>query len=76
MSVAEAEVRRLEPFGEDCLRKTPSDKGSVVAVEKKAKQRDTWALFVKAAGQKEDPIVIGKSAKHRCFKKLEDVKPP
>ena len=27
---------------------------------KQAKQRNTWAFFVNAAGEKEDPIVIGR----------------
>lgn len=43
---------------------------------KKAKQRNTWTFFVNAAGEKEDPIVIGKYKKPRCFSKLEDISRP
>lgn len=43
---------------------------------KQAKQRNTWAFFVNAAGGKEDPIIIGKSAKPRCFKNMKDIKRP
>ena len=56
--------------------KTLSEKGKRCSGGKKAKQRNTWAFFVNAAGEKEDPIVIGRSAKPRCFKKLKDVKRP
>ena len=34
---------------------------------KKAKQRLTWALFVNAEGEKEDPVVIGTFVSPRCF---------
>ena len=39
---------------------------------KNSKYRNTWAFFANAAGGKEDPIVIGKSAKPRCFKRLKN----
>ena len=39
---------------------------------KDAKQHNTWAFFVNAIGDKEDPIVIVKSVKLRCFKHLKD----
>ena len=38
---------------------------------KKAKQRITVALIVNAAGEKEKPVVIWKSAKPRCFKGIK-----
>ena len=37
---------------------------------------NTWAFFVNAAGEKEDPIIIGKYAKPRCFKNVKDIKRP
>lgn len=43
---------------------------------KQANQRNTWAFFVNAAGEKEDPIVIGKYAKPHCFNNLKDIKRP
>ena len=43
---------------------------------KKAKERLTVALFVNAAGGKELPVVIGKSAKPICFKGLKNVRKP
>jgi hypothetical protein len=39
---------------------------------KKSKERLTCAFFVNAKGGKEKPIVIGKSAKPRCFKGISD----
>ena len=56
--------------------KTLSEKGKRCSGGKKAKQRNTWAFFVNAAGEKEDPIVIGKYARPRCLKNLKDVKRP
>ncbi|PFX29968.1 tigger transposable element-derived protein 6-like [Stylophora pistillata] len=41
---------------------------------KQANQRTTWVFFVNAAGEKEDPIVIGRYLKPRCFKNLKDTK--
>ena len=38
------------------------EKGRQCRGGKQAKQRHTWAFFVNAAGEKEDPIVIGKRA--------------
>ena len=43
---------------------------------KKAKERVTVALFANAAGEKELPIVVGHSARPRCFKGLKDPKLP
>lgn len=43
---------------------------------KNSKYRNTWAFFVNAAGEKEDPIVIGKSANPRCFKRLKNKTKP
>ena len=52
--------------------KSLSERGQRCRGGKKAKQRNTWTFFVNAAGKKEDPIVIGKSEKPRCFKNLKD----
>ena len=52
--------------------KSLDERGKRFSGGKKAKQRNTWAFFVNAAGGKEDPIVIGKSAKPRCFKHIKD----
>ena len=43
---------------------------------KKAKERLTISFLVNAAGEKEVPVVIGKAAKPRCFKGLNDVAKP
>ena len=40
---------------------------------KQSKERITCAFFVNAAGGKEKPIVIGKSANPRCFKGIKDL---
>lgn len=40
---------------------------------KQSKERITCAAFVNAAGGKEKPIVIGKSANPRCFKGIKDL---
>ena len=53
-----------------------NEKGRRCNGGKQAKQRNTWAFFVNAAGEKEDPIVIEKYAKPRCFKNLKDIKRP
>ena len=53
-----------------------NEKGRRCNGGKQAKQRNTWAFFVNTAGEKEDPIVIGKYAKPRCFKNLKDIKRP
>ena len=50
--------------------------GSHCTGGKKAKQRLTWAFFANAAGGKEDPVVIGKAAKPRCFKNLQNINRP
>ncbi|XP_032237746.2 tigger transposable element-derived protein 6 [Nematostella vectensis] len=43
---------------------------------KKSKQRNTWAQRVNAAGEKELPIVIGRSENPRCFKNLPNKQYP
>lgn len=43
---------------------------------KKAKIRITLAFIANAAGEKEVPIVIGRSASPRCFKGIRDKKKP
>lgn len=48
-----------------------SQRGKRCRGGKKSKQRFTWAYFVSASGDKEDPIVVGKSARPRCFKGLK-----
>lgn len=53
-----------------------NEKGKRCSGGKQAKQRTTWAFFVNAAGGKEDPVVIGKYAKPRCFKNLKDINRP
>ena len=53
-----------------------NEKGQRCNGGKRGKQRNTWAFFVNDAGEKEDPIVIGKYAKPRCFKNLKDIKRP
>ena len=52
--------------------KTLAEKKKECNGGKKAKQRLTIAFFVNAAGGKEQPIVIGKSAKPRCFKGIRN----
>ena len=53
-----------------------NEKGGCCTGGKKSMQRNTWAFFVNAAGGKEDPIVIGKSEKPRCFNNLKDISRP
>ena len=53
-----------------------NEKGRRCRGGKQVKQRHTWAFFVNAAGEKEDPIVIGKYAKPCCFNNLKDIKRP
>ena len=43
---------------------------------KQAKQRNTWAFFVNAAGEKEDPIVIERYVRPRCLASLTNNKRP
>ena len=52
--------------------KSLSERGKRCRGGKQAKQRLTWAFFVSASGEKENPIVIGKSLNPRCFKNLRD----
>ena len=56
--------------------KSLDERGKRCRGGKKAKQCNMWAFFVNTAGEKEDPIVIGKSAKPRCFKHLKDKTSP
>ena len=42
----------------------------------KSKERLTIAFFANAAGGKEQPIVIGRAAKPRCFKGIRNQKKP
>ena len=53
-----------------------NEKGKRCRGGKQAKQRKTWAFFVNAAGEKDDPIIIGKYAKSRCFISLKGNKRP
>ena len=45
-------------------------------VERNFREMFTIAFFANAAGGKEQPIVIGKAAKPRCFKAIKDPKKP
>ncbi len=56
--------------------KTLSDRKKECKGGKKAKERLTIAFVANAAGGKEQPIVIGKAAKPRCFKGIRDPKKP
>ena len=56
--------------------KTPEAKERRCTGGKKAKQRLTWAFFVNAEGEKEDPVVIGTSVSPRCFKNLQSPTAP
>ena len=51
-------------------------KGSDCAGGKKSKERLTVALCVNAEGEFEEPLVIGKSLKPRCFKNIDSRKLP
>ena len=56
--------------------KSLSERGKRCRGGKTSKQRFTWAYFVSASGDKEDRIVVGKSAKPRCFKGLKNATRP
>ena len=56
--------------------KTLADAKKTCKGGKNAKIRITLAFFVNAVGEKEVPIVIGKSASPRCFKGIRDKKKP
>ena len=56
--------------------KTLEAKGRRCTGGKKAKQRLTWAFFVNAEREKEDPVVIGTSVSPRCFKNLQSPSRP
>ena len=38
---------------------------------KNSKERATWAFFISVSGEKEAPIVVGKSRNPHCFKSLK-----
>ena len=68
-------VRKMEETGQFWKAspdKSLSERGKRCRGGKQAKQRLTWAFFVSASGEKENPIVIGKSFNPRCFKNLRD----
>ena len=53
------------------------EKGKEAKDGKKSEQRFTVAFFVNAAGEKiDEPVVIWKSKKPRCFKRLSDKSRP
>lgn len=56
--------------------KSLSERGKRCRGGKLSKQRFTWAFFVSASGDKEDPIAVGKSAKPRCFQGTEGCNAP
>ena len=53
-----------------------NEKGKRCKGGKQAKQRNTWAFFVNAAGEKMDPIVIGNAKKPRCFRNMSNIQRP
>ena len=65
-------MRQVASF-EHCLTKL-ADAKKACKGGKNAKIRITLAFFVNAAGVKEVPIVIGKSALPQSFKGIEDKK--
>ena len=67
-------TRRVASF-EHCLTKPWLMQKKACKEGKNAKIRITLAFFVNAAGEKEVPILIGKSASPRCFKGIRDRKP-
>ena len=56
--------------------KTLAEKKSACKGGKKAKERITVLFIANAAGEKETPIVIGKAASPRCFKRLPNKRKP
>jgi len=46
--------------------------GNAVVVAKTPKERATWAFFVTASGEKDTPIVVGRSLNPRWFKSLKN----
>ena len=58
-------------FWKALLDKGFGEKGKVCKGGKKSKHRLTVAFFVSAAGVKEKPIVIWKSANPRCLKVID-----
>ena len=65
---------KLVAFFEHCLTKLWLMQTKLAKEQKKAKIHITLAFFVNATGEKEMPIVIGKSASPRCFKGIRDKK--
>ena len=47
--------------------KSLSERGKRCHGGKNSKERATWAFFVSASGEKEAPIVVGKSRNPHCF---------
>ena len=56
--------------------KSLSERGKRCHGGKNSKERATWAFFVSASGEKEGPIVVGKSRNPHCFKSLKDSSRP
>ena len=56
--------------------KSLSEKKKECKGGEKSKERLTIAFFANVAGGTEQPIVIGKAAKPRCFKGIMDPKMP
>ena len=56
--------------------KSLSERGKRCRSGKNSKERATWAFFVSASGEKEGPIVVGKSRNPRYFKSLKDSSRP
>ena len=53
---------------------TLNQKRKHCSVGKTSKQRNTWPFFVNVAGVKEEPVIIGRVKKTRCFKKAQERK--
>ena len=58
-------------FYRDTMKKTYHVKGEDCSGGKRSKERITLALCASITGEKLKPLVIGKSAKPRCFKSLK-----
>ena len=67
---------RRECFYQILPSKTLGDMKKECRGGKMAKERLTISYFVDAGGGKEPPIIISKSASHRCFKGLRDKTTP
>jgi len=65
-------VDKSDCFSRALPDKTLAEKSSACKGSKKVKERITVLFTANAAGEKETPIVIGKTASPRCFKRSPD----